>query len=64
MRKMETETVNIDSLANGGYGVGRTASGVVFVPYAVPGDVLEVEIYDRHKNYSFGPFAEKPFPSP
>lgn len=64
LHAVTTETVNIESLAHGGYGVGRTGSGIVFVPYAVPGDVLEVEIHDRHKNYSFGSAVRIISPSP
>lgn len=58
------ETINIDSLAYGGYGVGRINSKVVFVHYAVPGDILEIEIFDDHKNYAFGRIVEILAPSP
>ena len=60
----ETETIHIDSLAYGGWGVGRINSKVVFVGYAVPGDVLKIEISDEHKNYAFGRIVEITAPSP
>lgn len=55
--------IKIESLAYGGYGVGRTASGVVFVDYAVPGDELTVNIYEKRKHYSFGNIVELIKPS-
>ncbi|MHB1661809.1 MAG: class I SAM-dependent RNA methyltransferase, partial [bacterium] len=58
------ETINIDSLAYGGYGVGRINSKVVFVNYAVPGDILGIEIFDSRKNYAFGRIIEIITPSP
>lgn len=45
--------ISIDSMAYGGYGVGRIDGKAVFTDYAVPGDELDVEIYDDRKNYSF-----------
>ena len=45
--------INVDSLAYGGWGVGRADSKVVFVAYAVPGDNLKIEILEEHKNYDF-----------
>jgi 23S rRNA (uracil1939-C5)-methyltransferase len=58
------ETIHIDSLAYGGYGVGRINSKVVFVSYAVPGDILKIEIEDDRKSYSFGKIVEIITPSP
>ncbi len=48
------ETVRIESMAFKGYGVGRIAGRVVFVPYSVTGDEARVEIVEEKKNYSFG----------
>jgi 23S rRNA (uracil1939-C5)-methyltransferase len=64
INNMETIKIKIDSLAYGGYGVGRINSKVVFVSYAVPGDILKIEIFDEHKNYAFGRIAEIITPSP
>ena len=43
----------IDNIAYGGYGVGRIDGKAVFVDYALPGDELDVEIYDDRKSFSF-----------
>lgn len=48
----------IDNIAYGGYGVGRIDGKTVFVDYAVPGDQLDVEIYDDRKNFSFATITE------
>lgn len=59
-----TETITIDSLAYGGYGVGRINSKVVFINYSVPGDILKIEIFAERKHYAFGRIAEIIAPSP
>ncbi len=58
------ETIHIDSLAYGGWGVGRINSKVIFVGYAVPGDALKIEIFDEHKSYAFGRIVGIITPSP
>lgn len=46
----QRETVRIESLAAGGAGVGRLASGaVVFVPRAAPGELIEAEVSTAQK---------------
>ncbi len=45
--------IEIESLASGGYGLGHWKGKVVFVPYGAPGDVLEVEITEDHRDYAF-----------
>jgi len=48
-------TVTINDLAFGGDGVARLEGGaVVFVPFAAPGDVLEIEITEQKKSYLRG----------
>ncbi len=44
--------VTIEKMVYGGAGLVRTDQGVLFVPRTAPGDVVEVEIYDRKKDYS------------
>ncbi len=65
--KGATETVTIDRLAFRGEGVGRLqrAEGqkVVFVPYAVPGDVLKIQVTESHKNFDRGVIASVVSPS-
>jgi 23S rRNA (uracil1939-C5)-methyltransferase len=48
----------IDNIAYGGYGVGRVDGKAVFVDYALPGDELEIEIYDDRKSFSFASYKE------
>ena len=43
--------ITIDSLAYGCKGVGKINGLVVFVPYSVPGDVLQVKITKKKKNH-------------
>ncbi len=43
----------IENIAFGGYGVGRIDGKAIFVDYALPGDELDIEIYDHRKNFSF-----------
>ena len=44
--------VTIEKLIYGGAGLARTDQGVVFVPRSAPGDVIEVEIFERKKDYA------------
>src|SRR5579863_6129845 len=44
--------LRVDRLSLGGDAVGRAGNCVVFVPYGCPGDTLEVEITEAHRNYA------------
>src|SRR5438552_704991 len=44
--------VKIEKMVYGGAGLARTPDGVIFVPRTAPGDVVEVEIFERKKDYS------------
>ena len=45
--------LEITDMAFGGDGVGRGPDGgVVFVPFAAPGETVEVEVVSRHKRFS------------
>lgn len=46
----------IEDAAYGGYGVGRVDGKVIFVDCAIPGDVLEINILEEKKNYSFAEY--------
>jgi len=47
--------VEITGIAAGGDGVGRLDDGIaVFVPRAAPGDVIDVEVVERHRRYARG----------
>src|SRR5882762_701379 len=44
--------LRVDRLSLGGDGVGRSGPCVVFVPYSCPGDTLDVEITEAHRNFA------------
>lgn len=44
--------VRIENLTNEGSGVARVDGWVVFVPFALPGELVRCRIYRNHKNYS------------
>ncbi len=55
-RQATTEplALEIEKLVYGGMGLGRHEGKVVFVPFTVPGDLAEVRIVERKKNFSRG----------
>lgn len=68
MAEKETETVInnlfiIEGLGEG-IGLGRYQGIVVFVPYAAPGDVVDVRIIKKKSNYWEGEILEIRSPSP
>jgi 23S rRNA (uracil1939-C5)-methyltransferase len=48
------ENVSIIDIAEEGKGVGKTEDFVLFVERAVPGDVADVEVYRKKKNFGEG----------
>ena len=54
MKINDRVTVDIESLAYGGEGVGRVDKKVIFVPLSAPGDRIEAMIYESKKNYLRG----------
>jgi 23S rRNA (uracil1939-C5)-methyltransferase len=48
------EKVHIHDAGTEGKGVGRHEGLVVFVPYTAPGDVVDVEIFQRKKSFAEG----------
>ncbi len=54
MQCKDRVSIKIDSIAFGGDGVGRLDNFVVFVPFAAPGDELEIEIIQRKKKFARG----------
>lgn len=57
-------TVTIESLADGGFGVARHRGKVVFIPDAVPGDVVFFSIVEDKKSFIRGKLEELLTPSP
>lgn len=51
-------TIKIEKIAFGGEGVGRIDNFVVFVPFAAPGDDLEIEIIRCKKKFARGRILE------
>lgn len=56
--------LNIQSVAFGGSGVGRTDGLVIFVPFTTAGDVVEIEIVERRKKFARGRLLGIVEPSP
>src|SRR5919199_6174389 len=57
--------LKLTAMAHGGEALGRDESGrVVFVPYAIPGEEVRVEIVERRKEFSRGRLVEIITPSP
>jgi 23S rRNA (uracil1939-C5)-methyltransferase len=56
--------VRISNLSWGGEGVGRIDGKVVFIPFGLPGEVVEVEVVQSKKNYSQGKLVRVLEPSP
>lgn len=50
--------VRIENLTNEGSGVARVDGWVVFVPFALPGELVRCRIYRNHKNYSNADLVE------
>ena len=54
MQLKDRLAIKIESIAFGGEGVGRIDNFVVFVPFAAPGDELEIEITQLKKKFVRG----------
>lgn len=57
-------TLAIDDLAFGGEGVGRVAEFVVFVPFVLVGETVEVEVTEVKKNFARAKLLRVMQPSP
>ncbi len=57
-------SLEIESVAFGGHGVGRVDGFVIFVPFTAPGDVVEIEIVERKKKFARGRLLKIIKPSP
>jgi len=57
-------TLEIDTVAFGGHGIGRADGLVVFVPFTAPGDIAKIEITARRKKFARGRLIEIIRPSP
>ena len=58
------ENVTIESVAAEGKALARVDGTVVFVEFAVPGDVVDIQVYKKKKNYMEGFVKRLITPSP
>lgn len=61
---METLTLDLTGMAQGGEAFGRHEGKIIFVPYAIMGEQVRVEIVESHKNYARARVVEILRPSP
>lgn len=62
---MKTEIIRIEELVYNGYGMGRLSNGkIIFVPFAVPEDVIEVNVTEEKSQYAFGQITDLKEESP
>ncbi len=54
MKPGTTQTVEIESLAYRGEGIGHVQNKVIFVPLTAPGDTVELTVSENRKNYLRG----------
>ncbi len=59
-----TETITIDKPVYGGYGLGRSEGMAVFVPRALPGELVRVGIVSEKRHHAFADLLEVIEPSP
>lgn len=64
MRKGDRCSLTIERLSLGGEGIGRVGGMAVFVPYAAPGDHLQVELSDVQKRFARARLIRILAPSP
>jgi len=57
-------TLQLTGMAHGGAALGRHEGRVVFVPYALPGETVRVEVTDAHERYAHARLLEVLEPSP
>ncbi|MGM0607355.1 MAG: class I SAM-dependent RNA methyltransferase [Candidatus Muiribacteriota bacterium] len=56
--------VTVEKIINGGYGLSRKNDFVIFTPYTLPGETVEVKIKQKKKNYAFAEPLQILSPSP
>jgi len=61
---METTEIHLTSMAHGSAALGRHEGRVVFVPYALPGERVRVEIIEEKAHHAFARLVEVLEPSP
>ncbi len=61
---MNPFTLELTAIAHGGAALGRHEGRVIFVPYALPGETVRVEIAEDKGRYAFARLVEVLEPSP
>lgn len=61
---MDAFTLRLTGIAHGGAALGRHEGRVVFVPYAIPGETVRVEITEDKGHHAFARLVEVLEPSP
>jgi len=61
--KIRINNVEIIDIAEGGKGVGKAEDLVLFIPHAIPGDVVDVEIQRKKKSFAEANVLELKTPS-
>ncbi|HUV89418.1 MAG TPA: class I SAM-dependent RNA methyltransferase [Anaerolineae bacterium] len=61
---METAEINLTSMAHGGAALGRHEGRVVFVPYALPGETVRIEIAEEKAHHAFARLVKVLEPAP
>ncbi len=54
----ETVDITLDAIAHGGEALGRYGGKVIFVPYAIPGERVRVEIVEAKERWARGRLVE------
>jgi 23S rRNA (uracil1939-C5)-methyltransferase len=60
----ETIELELTAMAHGGSALGRHGSQVIFVPYAIPGERVRVEIKEEHARWAQARLLDVLVPSP
>ena len=60
----QTIELQLTAMAHGGTALGRHEGRVIFVPYAIPGETVRVELEETHTRWARGRLVEIQAPSP
>ncbi len=64
MSKPESIVLELTAMAHGGRALGRHHGQVIFVPYAIPGEVVEVEVVESSRHWAQARLVKVLEPSP
>ena len=58
MKKNDICEIEIVDMGNNGEGIGKLDSVVVFIPYAIKGEIVKTHILKVNKNFAYGKIVE------